>query len=261
MEQFNQKNYWTWRKILTGLGVILILIIIYFVNRDSTNLPEQIKKHPKETKLLEDEAREAVSSMDQDDINLMEELTQKAINLLPDDEKQQLISLQLRFNEYSYDALTENEINTMQQLNKKAIGLLSTEDNLKLSKIFERAVDEVRKDIKEQIPNQDNSRLKELVGKLDDPDEAVRWKAILELERLGPKAKEIIPDLIRYLENDDWRIRYYAVEILGMIGSDAKAAFSALQKVSKDPDWKVRKRASWALDEISKNNKKNNTGR
>jgi len=254
MEQFNQKNYWTWRKILVGLGVIFILFIIYFASRESTNLPEHIKKYPKETKLLEDKVREAVSSMDQDDINLMKELTQKAINLLPDDEKQRLIALQVRFNEYGYASLTENEINIMQQLNQKAFNLLPEEDRLKLSKIFEKAGDNIDKNIKQQFPNQSKSRLKELVDKLDDPSDAVRWQAIVELEKLGPKAKEIIPDLIRYLENDDWRIRYYTVEILGMIGPDAKAAVPALQKVSKDPDRKVRKRASWALDEISKNN-------
>ena len=261
MEQLNQKKYRAWRKILIGLGVIFILIIIYFANRESPNLPKQIKKQPKETKFLEDKAREAFSSMDQNDMKLMEELTQKAINLLPYDERQRLIALQIRFNEYGYVSLTENEINTMQQLNQKAFNLLPQEDRLKLSKIFAKAGDEVHKNINEQFPNQSKSRLKEIVAKLDDSSDAVRWQAIVELERLGPKAKEIVPDLIQYLENDDWRIRYYAVEILGMIGPDAKAAVPSLQKVSKDPDWKVRKRASWALDEISKNSYKNNTSR
>ncbi|GAJ07156.1 unnamed protein product, partial [marine sediment metagenome] len=149
MEHFNRKKYWTWGKILIGLGIIFILIIIYFASRESTNLPEQIKENPEEAKFLENKVRETFSSMDQNDIKLIGELTQKATNLLPENERQQLIALQIRFNEYGYDSLTEKEINIMQQLNKKALDLLPAEDKLKLSKIFEKATVEVSKDIKE----------------------------------------------------------------------------------------------------------------
>lgn len=254
MEQFNRKEYWTWGKILIGLGVIFILVIIYFANRESMNLSKQIKKHPEETEFLESNIREAFSSMDQNDIKLMEELTQKAISLLPEDAKQRLLALQARFSEYGYASLTENEIGTMQRLNQEAISLLPEEDRLKLARIFNKASKEVRRDIEEQFPIQDEQRLKELVDKLDDSDDAVRWKAIVELEKLGPEAKGVVPDIIPYLESNDWRIRYYAVEILGMIGPGAKPAVPALQKVLNDPDKKVRWRASWALDEISKDN-------
>lgn len=254
MEHFNRKKYWTWGKILIGLGIIFTLFIIYFASRESTNLPEQIKENPEEAKFLENKVRETFSSMDQNDIKLIGELTQKAINLLPENERQQLIALQIRFNEYGYDSLTEKEINIMQQLNKKALDLLPAEDKLKLSKIFEKATVEVSKDIKEQFSNQDKSWLKELVNKLDDPDTAVRWKAIVELEKLGPKAKELVADIIPYLESNDWRVRYYSAEILGSIGASAKPAIPALEKILNDPDEKVRLMASWAIDEISKDN-------
>lgn len=269
MERFNEKKYWTWKKILVVLGIISILVIVkvftspppsgknswrevfddYLGNRESKALPELIKKYPKETKFLENEVSQVFSSMDVNDMKLMEELTQKAINLLPEDEKQQLMALHIRFNENGYGALTEDEINTMQELNKKAFNLLAPEDRAKLNKIFKKATDVVPQ-----------HRLKTLVNNLDHPDVTVRWQAIVELEKLGPKAEEVVQDIIPYLENDDWRVRYYAAEILGLIGSSAKPAIPALQKILNDPDEKVRVRASWALDEISKGKQRNNNG-
>ncbi len=247
MEQFNEKKYWTWKKILVVLGIILILAMVrvftgdYFGNRQSKNLPKLI---------AENEVREAFSSMEENDINLMRELTQKAINLLPENEKQQLITLQNRFNKDGYTALTEDEISTMQELNKKALSLLPAEDKEKLNEIFEKTVNAVLEDT-----------LKALVNNLGHSDEAVRWQAIVELEKLGPKAKGAVHDIIPYLERKDWRIRYYVAEILGTIGPSAKPAIPALQKALNDPDEKVRLRASWALDEISRDNQRSNNGR
>lgn len=82
----------------------------------------------------------------------------------------------------------------------------------------------------------------------------MRWKAIVELEKLGPKAKEVVADIIPYLESNDWRVRYYSAEILGSIGPSAKPAIPALEKILNDPDEKVRLMASWAIGEISKDN-------
>lgn len=274
MEQSDEKKYWTWKKMLAAIGIVLVLAMVKVftgppppgksswrepmndssANRESKHLAKQIKKYPRETKFLENEIREAILSKEEQDIKLLEELTQKAMNLLPEDEKQQLIALQVRFNENGYGALTENEINTMQTLNKKAFDLLPAEDKVKLNKVF-RETEEITTDVVLK------DRLKALVDNLDHSDVAVRWKAIEELEKLGPKAKEVVHDIIPYLDSNDWRVRYYAAEILGMIGLSAKPAVPALQKALNDPDEKVRVRASWALDQISKDNQRNNNGR
>jgi len=95
------------------------------------------------------------------------------------------------------------------------------------------------------------TNLQKLVSDLDHPDTAVRWKAIVELEELGPKAKGGVKDIIPFLGNDDWRIRYYAAEILGMIGPDATAAIAALQDMLNDSNEMAREKASWAITEIT----------
>ena len=52
-------------------------------------------------------------SMKNEDIELIQELTSKAIQLLPKNEKEKLIELQTRFGKYSYSSLTENETRLM----------------------------------------------------------------------------------------------------------------------------------------------------
>lgn len=263
MKLFNKSRYWTWKNLFAVLGIILLLAIIkvftgppppgksswlevfsdHSQNGESKDLPRLIKKHPGESKIVEREVRDVFSSMDEKNIKLVEGLTQKAITLLPENDRQQLMSLHVRLNKGGYDALTVDEINIMQRLNEKAINLLPYEDRAKLNEIWEKSTAVVLK-----------SRLKTLVNNLDHPDEAVRWQAIVELEKFGSEAKLVMPDIIPYLKSDDWRVRYYAVEILGMIGPDARVAIPDLRKLLNDSDEKVRSRTSWALEEISKEN-------
>jgi len=77
-------------------------------------------------------------SMKDEDIELMQELTGKAIGLLPKNEREQLIGLQTRFNKYGYSALTENETFLMQELNNKAVNLLPKTDRVKLDSLLKK---------------------------------------------------------------------------------------------------------------------------
>ncbi len=214
---------------------------------------KSVREYPNVTKIMESKSREAILSMNQKNVNLIEKLTQKAVGLLSENEKEDLTSLQTRFLEGGYDALSDNEIKRMQQLNKKAFNLLPTEDRATLNKLLLKNIDRVRQGAEEQILSAGKLRLKELVDKLDDPDVALRWQAVVELEKLGSKAKDAVPDLILYLEHNDWRIRYYAAEILGTIGPGAKAAVPSLRKASNDTNRKVQYSVSDALNKILKN--------
>jgi uncharacterized membrane protein YvbJ len=80
-------------------------------------------------------------SMKNEDIESIKELTNKAILLLPENEREQLIELQTRFGKYGYSALIENETRLMQELNNKAMNLLPEKDRTKLYNLMKKAYD------------------------------------------------------------------------------------------------------------------------
>ena len=145
------------KKINTRTIIIIVIVFIFIVilkvftgppppgtssctesfNR-KPNLPEQIKQHPIESNQLVDSIYEIFPELSENEINLLNILSQKAISLLPSDENKILIDLQSRFNKGGYDALNEKEIGIMQELNKKAIFLLPENEQKDLMTILEK---------------------------------------------------------------------------------------------------------------------------
>jgi hypothetical protein len=80
-------------------------------------------------------------SMKNEDIESIQSLTSKAIQLLPENEREELIELQTRFGKYGYSALTENETRLMQELNNKAMNLLPEKDRTKLDGLLKKVYD------------------------------------------------------------------------------------------------------------------------
>jgi HEAT repeat protein len=78
-------------------------------------------------------------------------------------------------------------------------------------------------------------------------DSLVRQNAALALGKIGPDAREAVPALIEVLGDPEWIIRRQAVLALGQIGADARAALPALQKLQKDSSKQVRDAAREAL--------------
>lgn len=61
-----------------------------------------------------------------------------SVPIIPDDEKEKLLELQIIFSEYGYSALTEDDIHLMTELNNKAVSLLPEEDRVKLYSLFKK---------------------------------------------------------------------------------------------------------------------------
>lgn len=106
-------------------------------NRKS-NLPEQIKRHPVESRQVLDVINDNIPELSEEEINLLSKLTEKAMMFLPIDEQIMLNSLHDRFNENGYDVLNKDEIKQMQELNKKAYNLLPENDQRDLSSILQK---------------------------------------------------------------------------------------------------------------------------
>jgi len=117
------------------LIILVILVAISAVAVISNYLLES-KNEEKTTMDILYENME--KSMKNEDIELMQELTSKAIQLLPENEKEKLIELQTRFSKYGYSALTENETRLMQELNNKAMNLLPEKDRTKLDNLMKK---------------------------------------------------------------------------------------------------------------------------
>jgi HEAT repeat protein len=81
-------------------------------------------------------------------------------------------------------------------------------------------------------------------------DSEIRWNAARTLGKIGPAAKEAVPDLIAALKDSDALVREHAAEALGDIGPQAKESISALEKVLKDPDARVRRDAVRSLGQM-----------
>jgi HEAT repeat protein len=70
----------------------------------------------------------------------------------------------------------------------------------------------------------------ELRAALQNRDPRVRREAAGVLARMGPEAKESVPDLTRLLDDEDEATRKMAARALGRIGPDAASAVPALMR-------------------------------
>lgn len=129
----NNNDGWNIKKFLIALVFILIgAIVITYINYSVKN---------KETNTMSELYEKVEKSMEKEDMELLNKLSDKARQLLPDDEKEKLLELQIVFSEYGYSALTEEDTRLMTELNKKAISLLPEEDRVKLFNLFKKLSD------------------------------------------------------------------------------------------------------------------------
>lgn len=129
----NNNDGWNIKKFLIALVFILIgAIVITYINYSVEN---------KETNTMSELYEKVEKSMEKEDMELLNKLSDKARQLLPDDEKEKLLELQIVFSEYGYSALTEEDTRLMTELNKKAISLLPEEDRVKLFNLFKKLSD------------------------------------------------------------------------------------------------------------------------
>jgi HEAT repeat protein len=77
----------------------------------------------------------------------------------------------------------------------------------------------------------------DLVRALGDPDPGVRLRAAEALARIGPDAKEAVPELIRLLsdEREHVETRKAAAWALGQIGPPASGAVPELMRILQAP--------------------------
>ena len=115
-----------------------IKLALYYTSKE---LEEWVNKNKEEKTKMDTLYENLEKSMKNEDIELMQDLTSKAIGLLPENEREQLIELQTRFSKYGYSALTENETRLMQELNNKAMNLLPENDRTKLDSLLKKLYD------------------------------------------------------------------------------------------------------------------------
>jgi len=120
------------------LVILIILVAISAVAIISNYLLESKNEEKTAMDILYENMEK---SMKNEDIESIKELTNKAVLLLPENEREELIELQTRFGKYGYSALTENETRLMQELNNKAMNLLPEKDRIKLYNLMKKAYD------------------------------------------------------------------------------------------------------------------------
>jgi len=124
------------------LIIFVILLVISVVVVGSRNKLLESKNEEKTTMDVLYENME--KSMQNEDIESIKELTNKAVLLLPENEREELIELQTRFGKYGYSALTKNETRLMQELNNKAMNLLPENDRTKLYNLMKKLYDSLK---------------------------------------------------------------------------------------------------------------------
>jgi len=77
--------------------------------------------------------------------------------------------------------------------------------------------------------------IKEIRTSFQSRDPRIRREAVGVLARMGPEAKEAVPDLIRLLDDEDEATRKLAARALGRIGPDAAPAVPALKRMLLEP--------------------------
>ena len=130
------------------LNIILIIFFILLVISVVVGSRNKLLESKNEEKTTMDTLYENLEeSMENEDMESINELTNKAVLLLPENEREELIELQTRFGKYGYSALTENETRLMQELNNKAINLLSENDRTKLYNLMKKLSDSLTGEI------------------------------------------------------------------------------------------------------------------
>src|SRR5262249_17534634 len=86
---------------------------------------------------------------------------------------------------------------------------------------------------------------------LDDENPLVRKRALIVLERLGPKGRPALSVLVKFLDAADPRLRRWAATNLGQMGTEAKPALDALISSLNDADPEARAAQAEALDAIN----------
>jgi len=86
---------------------------------------------------------------------------------------------------------------------------------------------------------------------LDDENPLVRKRALIVLERLGPKGRPALSVLVKFLDAADPRLRRWAATNLGQMGTEAKPALDALISSLNDADPEARAAKAEALDAIN----------
>jgi len=153
----DDKNYWgkaismghlvygaSWETSTTRIDILLwgdnynIKLALYYTSKE---LEKWVNKINEEKTAMDTLYGNLEKSMENEDIELIKALTSKAIQLLPEKEKEKLIELQTRFGKYGYSALTENETRLMQDLNNKAMNLLPEKDRTKIDSLLKKVYD------------------------------------------------------------------------------------------------------------------------
>ena len=132
------------QKLFSTKTLIIIIFALVFIIVSTVNRHRQIQEEygqPTMDALYEN----LVTSMNEEDIIQISELTSKAVHLLPIDEQEKLIRLQTIFGKEGYSALTVEETILMQELNNKATSLLPEEDKIKLDALMKKAYDVMTK--------------------------------------------------------------------------------------------------------------------
>jgi len=156
--------------MLSGDNYEISLILSY----DSKELREWVNKIKEEKTTMDTLYENLEESMENEDIESIKELTNKAVLLLPENEREELTELQTRFGKYGYSALTENETRLMQELNNKAINLLPENDRTKLYNLMKKLSDSLTgeitmvQQIRDIFPNLSQESAEKFVSKAND---------------------------------------------------------------------------------------------
>jgi HEAT repeat protein len=100
-----------------------------------------------------------------------------------------------------------------------------------------------------------DTRLQELICRLNSPHDVKRIHAGLLLGRMGAEARAAVPTLLELLQDESIQNRKLAAWTLGYIGQGAVEAIPALLVAVRDTDEGAQKFAREALEKIRSSGK------
>jgi len=167
----------SWETSTTRIDFLLwgdnynIKLALYYTGKE---LEEWVNKINEEKATMDTLYENMEKSMENEDIESLKELANKAVLLLPENEREELTELQTRFGKYGYSALTENETHLMQELNNKAMNLLPENDRIKLDSLLKKLSDSLTgeitmvQQIRDIFPNLSQESAEKFVSKAND---------------------------------------------------------------------------------------------